>query len=121
LNMIMRSIYDGVADGFGMKVTRLGGLTPMRTVRDICKEARRPFSCDDSWGGDIVAAACVHLAATIEPSLSDGVWIAAPYLERNYDPVNGIQIRDGWIDVPKGPGLGITPDKVGWEEAGSFG
>ena len=71
-----------------------------------------PHTCDDSWGGDIIAAACVHIAATVEPRLCEGVWIAAPYIKGHYDPENGIAIRDGWLDVPKGSGLGVVPDKA---------
>ena len=121
LDLTMRSIYDGVADGFGMKVTRLGGLSIMRTVREICRATNRPMSCDDSWGGDIIAAACVHIGATIAPHLLEGVWIADPYIEGNYDAENGISIKDGWIDIPAGPGLGITPDKSQWALQVSFG
>ena len=120
LNMIMRSIYDGVADGFGMKTTRVGGLTNMRTIREICQATNRPLSCDDSWGGDIIAAACLHIGATVPPNLSEGVWIADPYIEGNYDPENGIRLKDGWLDVPKGPGLGIVPDKSLWSTPQSF-
>jgi L-alanine-DL-glutamate epimerase-like enolase superfamily enzyme len=115
LNAIMRAVHDGVADGFGMKVTRVGGLSPMRTIREICQATRRPMSCDDSWGGDIIAAACVHMGATIDPQLSEGVWIAAPYIENHYDRENGVRIVDGWIDVPSGPGLGISPDTSRWQ------
>lgn len=112
LNIVLRAVGEGIADGFGFKVTRLGGLSTMRTVRDICRARNLPHTCDDSWGGDIIAAACVHLAATVEPRLCEGVWIAAPYIEGHYDPENGIAIRDGWLDVPKGPGLGVVPDKA---------
>lgn len=115
LGVVLRAAVEGFADGFGLKVTRLGGLSSMRTVRDVCHFARLPFSCDDAWGGDIIAAACVHLAATVNPSLCEGAWIAAPYIDGHYDERSGIEIKDGWIDVPSGPGLGITPD------AGVFG
>lgn len=112
LSIILRAVGEGIADGFGLKVTRLGGLSAMRTVRDICRARNMPHTCDDSWGGDIIAAACVHIGATVEPRLCEGVWIAAPYIDGHYDPENGIAIRDGWLDVPKGPGLGIVPDKA---------
>ena len=120
LAAIMRAINDGVADGFGLKTTRLGGITAMRTAREICKAARRPFSSDDTWGGDIIAAACTHLGATMEPELCTGVWIAAPYIEHHYDAENGINVIDGWIDVPSGPGLGINPDPSMWEKKTTF-
>lgn len=110
LGVILRSVKEQAADGFGLKVTRVGGISAMRTIRDVCRTAGLPITCDDSWGGDIIAAACVHLGATVKPELAEGVWIAAPYIKGHYDLKNGIDIKDGMIEVPKGPGLGISPD-----------
>lgn len=112
LGVVLRAIGEGVADGFGFKVTRLGGLSAMRTVRDICRDRNVPHTCDDAWGGDIIAAACIHIRATVEPRLCEGVWVAAPYIDGHYDADNGIAIRDGWLDVPKGPGLGVVPNST---------
>ena len=111
LATVLRAIASGVCDGFGLKVTRLGGLNTMATVRDICAARSMPHSADDSWGGDIIAAACTHLGATVEPRLLEGVWLAAPYVDGHYDSENGIRIEGGHIAVPTGPGLGITPDE----------
>jgi L-alanine-DL-glutamate epimerase-like enolase superfamily enzyme len=82
----------------------------MTTVRGICEARSLPHTVDDAWGGDIIAAACAHLGATIDPRLSEGVWIAQPYLGDHYDPQAGIDVVEGFIPLPKGPGLGITPD-----------
>jgi L-alanine-DL-glutamate epimerase-like enolase superfamily enzyme len=114
LEVILRAVGDRVCDGFGLKVTRIGGLSAMRTVRDVCRAANLPMTCDDSWGGDIIAAACTHIGATVHPDLMEGVWIAAPYIKAHYDPVSGIRIENGGIRVPDGPGLGIVPDKSAW-------
>jgi 4-hydroxyproline betaine 2-epimerase len=111
LNAVLRAIGLGIADGFGLKVTRLGGLSVMRTVRDLCATRSLPHTCDDSWGGDIIAAACVAIGATVQPRLSEGVWLADPYIEQHYDSANGIKIENGWIKVPEGPGLGVVPDE----------
>ena len=110
LNTVISAAGTNLVDGFGMKVTRIGGLQPMRAFRDVCEARNLPHTCDDSWGGDIIAAACAHIAATVRPNLLEGAWLAAPYIEGNYDPVNGIQISGGHIDLPKGPGLGIAVD-----------
>lgn len=116
LSVVLKAIHGSLADGFGFKVTRLGGISVMQTVREVCREMNKPMTCDDAWGGDIIAAACVHLGATVQPHLCEGVWLAAPYNEKNYDPENGINIVNGHIDVPKGPGLGIIPDTSIWGE-----
>lgn len=36
ITAVARMISYGLADGFGLKLTRLGGLTNMRAVRDLC-------------------------------------------------------------------------------------
>jgi L-alanine-DL-glutamate epimerase-like enolase superfamily enzyme len=110
LNAVLRAIGDGLCDGFSLKVTRLGGLTNMRTIRDICEVRSMPHTCDDAWGSDVAAAASTHLGATVAPRLLEGVWLAAPYIDGHYDPENGIRIEGGHIRLPEGPGLGVTPD-----------
>ncbi|MEM7427517.1 MAG: mandelate racemase/muconate lactonizing enzyme family protein [Pseudomonadota bacterium] len=122
LNTVLRAVSMGVCDGFGLKVTRLGGLSSMAAVRDICAARAMPHTCDDAWGGDIIAAACTHIGATVEPRLLEGVWLAQPYIEGHYDDANGIHIEAGHIAVPEGPGLGIVPDPgVFAAPAASFG
>ncbi|NRB04331.1 MAG: mandelate racemase/muconate lactonizing enzyme family protein [Rhodobacteraceae bacterium] len=111
LNTVISAAGTGLVDGFGMKVTRIGGLQNMRAFRDICEARNLPHTCDDSWGGDIIAAACTQIGATVKPQLCEGVWLAAPYIDGNYDAENGIQIVGGHIQRPTGPGLGIVPDE----------
>ncbi|MFJ2617941.1 mandelate racemase/muconate lactonizing enzyme family protein [Glutamicibacter sp. NPDC087344] len=98
-------------DGLGLKVTRLGGLHPMSVLRDVCEAFSTPHTTDDSWGGDIIAAACTHLGATVAPDLNEGVWIAAPYIDGHYDRHGGIRVVDGHIQLPAGPGLGLDIDE----------
>ncbi|MGE8098675.1 mandelate racemase/muconate lactonizing enzyme family protein [Pseudomonas fluorescens] len=111
LNTAITAAGTGLVDGFGMKVGRIGGLHPMRAFRDLCAARNLPHTCDDSWGGDIIAAACTHIGATVAPDLLEGVWIAAPYIKGHYDPENGIRIEGGHIKRPKGVGLGVVPDE----------
>ena len=83
----------------------------MATIRNICMERNIPHTCEDSWGGDIIAAATLHIAATVKPKLLEGVWTAGSYIAHNYDVENGINITDGCYYLPTGIGLGITPDE----------
>lgn len=108
LRSIARQITTGTANGFGLKISRLGGLTAMLGVRDLCMQARIPMSADDAWGGDIIAAAGVALGATLKPDFSRGAWIAHPYHETHYDETHGPRIIDGYVTLPDGgPGLGL--------------
>ena len=74
---VLRIVGSGLADGFGMKVTRIGGLQPMSVFRDM-RGRHLPHTADDSWGGDIIAAACTHIGATVDPKRFEGVWLAQP-------------------------------------------
>ncbi len=111
INDVLRAISLGICDGFGLKLTRLGGLNAFTTARDICAARSLPHSCDDTHGGDIIAAACAHAGSTVEPKLLEGVWIGAPYYREHYDPENGIKIEAGHINLPQKPGLGVIPDE----------
>ncbi len=116
IGAVARMISSGLADGFGLKITRLGGLTAMRAVRDLCMATRTPMSSDDAWGGDIIAAAGVALGATLDPQFSRGAWIAHPYHQTHYDEENGPRIDDGFVTMPSGGaglGLQITEGQFG--------
>lgn len=110
LATVVRAAGQGLVDGFGMKVTRIGGLQQMAAFRDVCEARTLPHTCDDAWGGDIINAACTHIGATVSPRLMEGVWLASPYVEGTYDSKNGIAIEGGHIKLPTGPGLGVVPD-----------
>ncbi len=111
LNDVLRTISMNICDGFCLKISRMGGLNTMATIRNICSARNIPHTCEDSWGGDITAAATLHIAATVKPELLEGVWTAGSYIKQNYDPENGINISNGHYQLPKGTGLGISPDE----------
>ncbi len=111
LNTVVTAAGSGLVDGFGMKLSRIGGLQKMIAFRDICEARRLPHTCDDAWGGDIVAAACTHIGATVNADLLEGVWLAAPYIDGHYDPEYSIDVVGGHISCPDRPGLGIIPQE----------
>ena len=110
LNTALRVIGEGLVDGFGMKISRLGGLTDFRAFRDICSARGLTHTVDDSWGGNIVAAACAQMGATVPDATLEGVWLATPYQAENYRPDAPVSVEQGYVNLPKGPGLGICPD-----------
>jgi len=112
LPTVIQAVGRELVDGFGMKVTRIGGLQPMQTFRNICEARSLPHTCDDAWGGDIIAAACTHMGATVQSQLFEGAWLAQPYIEGHYDRNNPVKIEDGHISLPQRPGLGVTPDEA---------
>lgn len=111
LSTVLHAVGDNLIDGFGMKVTRIGGLKPMATFRDICEARSLPHTSDDAWGGDIIGAACVHLGATVNPKLFEGCsWVNTITDEGHYDPKNPLEVIDGHLALSSRPGLGMDID-----------
>ena len=44
-----------------IKISKLGGITKSRLLRDLCVQLGIGMTIEDSWGGDIVTAAIAHL------------------------------------------------------------
>ena len=49
-------------DAVNIKISKLGGITKSKILRDLCVEMHIPMTIEDSWGGDIATAAISHLA-----------------------------------------------------------
>ncbi len=116
VSTVIDAITDGVAHGFGMKLSRVGGITPLRAIRDICVHRSIPLTIDDTWGGDITAASVVHMGATVPEHIFEGTWIAQPYTSKSYDCLSApLRTEHGRITIPEGPGLGVEPDLHSWD------
>ncbi len=60
--ILTKAIYENAMDIINLKITKVGGLTKARIMRDICIEAGIPMTIEDTWGGDITTATIAHLA-----------------------------------------------------------
>jgi hypothetical protein len=57
------------ADAVRLKLSQLGGITPMRRARDLAAAWGLQMTLEDSGGGDVVTAAMAHLSASVPPRL----------------------------------------------------
>ncbi len=62
IDMVARAAADGDADVINLKISKVGGLTKARQIRDLCVSLGIAMTIEDTWGGDIVTAAIAHLA-----------------------------------------------------------
>ena len=62
LEAFLRAKHDSAMDVINLKISKVGGLTKARQIRDLCVAVGIPMTIEDSWGGDIVTAAIAHLA-----------------------------------------------------------
>lgn len=62
LGALLQAHQDRAMDVVNLKISKLGGLTKTRQLRDLCVSLGIGMTLEDSWGGDIVTAAIAHLA-----------------------------------------------------------
>ena len=67
---LTRGIADGAMDVINLKISKVGGLTKARLMRDLCIQAGIPMTIEDTWGGDIVTATIAHLAQSTPEEFS---------------------------------------------------
>jgi L-alanine-DL-glutamate epimerase-like enolase superfamily enzyme len=108
LEMLIRAQRDLAMDVVNIKISKLGGLTKARQVRDLCVSMGIAMTIEDSWGGDIVTAAIAHLAhSTPESSRFTSTdfnsYVSVSLAEGAPQRVNGM------MQASFAPGLGITP------------
>jgi L-alanine-DL-glutamate epimerase-like enolase superfamily enzyme len=60
--MVLRTVADNAADVINLKISKVGGLTKARQIRDLCVATGIALTIEDTWGGDIITAAIAALA-----------------------------------------------------------
>lgn len=107
LEALLRAAHDGAMDAINLKISKVGGLTKARRIRDVCASLQIPMTIEDSWGGDIVTAAIAHLAHSTPAAMRFSATDFNSYVTvRN---ATGAPTREnGYMAAPDAPGLGVT-------------
>ena len=96
------------AVSINVKISRVGGLTKAAKIGTLMQDLNMMVSLEDMWGGDIIATAVSHLAASTEP---EKLFMVPNLNELTSDGfIAGHTPRsiDGRVASPTKPGLGIT-------------
>ncbi len=111
---LLRGHHDRAMDVINLKISKVGGLTKARQIRDLCVTLNLPMTIEDSWGGDIITAAIAHLAHSTPESLRFSATDFNSYVTvRN---ATGAPRREGGhMRASDAPGLGVEPD---WDALG---
>jgi len=105
---LTRGIADGAMDVINLKISKVGGLTKARQMRDLCVHAGIPMTIEDTWGGDIVTAAIAHLAQSTPEEFAFSATDFNSY--GTVDIADGAPRRiEGKMRASDEPGLGIRP------------
>jgi L-alanine-DL-glutamate epimerase-like enolase superfamily enzyme len=106
---LLRAWSEQGMEAINLKVSKVGGLTKAKLVRDMAEELGLRLTIEDTWGGDLVTAAVAHLAA----STSAGALFTVSFMnDWTLEHVAGYEPRsaNGVGSAPTGPGLGVDVD-----------
>lgn len=108
LDMLLRAKSDLAMDVVNLKISKLGGLTRTRQVRDLCVSMGIAMTLEDSWGGDITTAAIAHLAHSTPEEFRFTSTDFNSYV--TVSTADGApQRKMGFMSASTIPGLGIEP------------
>ena len=108
LDALLRAHSDRAMDVINLKISKVGGLTKARQIRDLCVSLGIPMTIEDSWGGDVVTAAIAHLAHSTPEAYR---FTATDF--NSYGTVSNAsgapQRQNGRMSACASPGLGVSP------------
>ena len=108
LEMLLRAKRDLAMDVVNLKISKLGGLTKTKQVRDLCVAMGIAMTLEDSWGGDITTAAIAHLAHSTPEEYRFTSTDFNSYV--TVSTADGAPRREqGFMAASAAPGLGIAP------------
>jgi L-alanine-DL-glutamate epimerase-like enolase superfamily enzyme len=108
---MVRAVGDRACEVVGLKVGRVGGITPARRIRDVAVAAGIRMNVEDTGGTALSATAAVHLAQATPEPLRRATWLCFDHLTDN--PVEGGVANDGGTaTAPDSPGIGAVPDQA---------
>jgi L-alanine-DL-glutamate epimerase-like enolase superfamily enzyme len=108
IDMLLRAKNDLAMDVINLKISKLGGLTKTKQVRDLCVSMGIAMTLEDSWGGDVTTAAIAHLAHSTPEEFR--------FTSTDFNSYNTVsnatgapQRMEGYMQASEAPGLGIEP------------
>jgi len=106
-----RIARDGLAEVFGIKLNRVGGLTKAARMRDIALAHGIDMFVMATGGSVLADTEALHLAATIPDDNCHAVWACQDMITAEIAGGRGPRNRDGHLHLPEAPGLGVHPDE----------
>ncbi|MDG2339774.1 MAG: enolase C-terminal domain-like protein, partial [Paracoccaceae bacterium] len=106
-----RIARDGLAEVFGIKLNRVGGLTKAARMRDIALAHGIDIFVMATGGSVLADTEALHLSATIPDDNIHAVWACQDMLTVDIADGRGPRNIDGHLHLPEAPGLGVHPDE----------
>ena len=110
IDSFIRAYNDKAMDIINIKISKLGGITKSRLLRDLCVSLGIAMTIEDSWGGDIATAAIAHLAHSTQEKYRFSSTDFNSYNTISYALGSPIR-KNGNFEASNKPGLGISLKK----------
>ena len=108
VDTLLKGIAEDAFDVINLKISKVGGLTKAKLMRDLCVASGIPMTIEDTWGGEIVTATIAHLARSTPEKFC--------FTATDFNSYGTVTIADGAPERVNGrmtasdaPGLGIEP------------
>jgi L-alanine-DL-glutamate epimerase-like enolase superfamily enzyme len=108
LKTVVRGYHDQAMDVINLKISKVGGLTKARQIRDLCVSLGLAMTIEDTWGGDIITAAIAHLAHSTPPEYLFSATDFNSYVTVSLAE-GAPQRQHGRLAASTQPGLGVVP------------
>ena len=106
-----RVARDGIAEVFGIKLNRVGGLTKASRIRDIALAHGIDIFVMATGGSVLADTEALHLAATIPDDNMLGVWACQDMITAVIADGAGPRATKGHLHLPEQSGLGVHPQE----------
>jgi L-alanine-DL-glutamate epimerase-like enolase superfamily enzyme len=96
-------------EAINLKVSKVGGLTKAKLIRDLADDLGLRLTIEDTWGGDLTTAAVSHLSSNTRPETLFTVSFMNDWVNEHiagYEP----RSTNGIGHTPTGSGLGVEVD-----------
>ena len=107
-----RIARDGLAEVFGIKLNRVGGLTKAARIRDVALAHGIDMFVMATGGSVLADTEALHLAATIPDANCHAVWACQDMITVDIAGGRGPRNAAGHLNLPEAPGLGVQPDEA---------
>ena len=107
---LLRAYEAKAMEAFNLKISKVGGLTQAKLMRDLAVALGLRVTIEDAWGGDLVTAAVSHLAASTPPETLFTVSFMNDWTNEHVAGSRAAVATQASARRPTGPGLGIDVD-----------
>ena len=105
---LVQILTTNAADVLHFKISRIGGLTKARMIRDFCALSGYSTFWEGSGGGGIASTAAAHVALSAPIGYPHVFWSCEEF---NREPTckGGTDLTNGFMTLGNEPGLGAEP------------